>query len=113
MPGYKEYLDVESAVKILGNIVPEDAGDESAWQQVSDMAQKLDESVAALVEATKGRSQEATATELKGITEQLARAAARAVSGEADEGGLATTKGAINALPDILSKFDEERLQRK
>jgi uncharacterized membrane protein YukC len=112
MPGYKEYLDVESAVKILGNLVPEGQGDESAWQQVSEMAQKLDDNAANLVAATEGRSQEGAAKELKEITEQVAAAAAECAAG-ADEGKIATTQGAINALPSYLSNFDEERLKRK
>ena len=113
MPGYAEYLDVESAIKVLGNILPSDESDADGWKQVDEMVQKLDDNVGRLVTATKGRSQEATANELKETIEQLVRAVGRVVDGSGDAGGTATVMGAVKALPNFLSKFDEERLQRK
>jgi hypothetical protein len=114
MPGYSEYLDVENSVKVLNNLLPSDQGDTSAdtWQGLKDIADKLDQNVGALVSATSGRSQNPKAVELKQITEQLARAVGRVVTGEADEGGVASTRGAITQLPGFLAGFDEERLQR-
>lgn len=115
MPGYAEFLDVESAVKLVNNLLPSDPSDTSAetWRQIDEMAQKLDQNAGALVSATAGRSQNPKATELKQLTEQLARACTRVVDGSADEGGVASTRGAVAALPDFLAGFDQERLQRK
>jgi hypothetical protein len=114
VPGYAEYLDVESAVKLLNNLLPADTSDtsEATWQQLSDMAQKLDQNADALVSATAGRSQQPKAQEFKEISAQLARACSRVLDGSADEGGVATTRGAIQSLPGFLEGFDQERLQR-
>ena len=114
MPGHKEYLDVESAVKILGNLLPDDAGDttEATWNQLKEMAEKLDENVGSLIAAATG-SQKQKANDLKPITEQLVRAVERVAKGEADEGGIASTRGAINQLPNFLQGFDEAKLKAK
>lgn len=114
MPGHKEYLDVESAVKILGNLLPEDAGDTDAdkWNQLKEMAEKLDQNVGALIGAATG-SQKQKANDLKPIVEQLVRAIERVADGSADEGGIATTRSAITALPSFLDGFDEAKLKAK
>jgi hypothetical protein len=113
VPGYAEYLDIESAVKILNNMLP-DANDrsEETWQPLSEIAQKLDQHADSLVAATAGRSQQPRANELKEITAQLVRAISRIIDESADEGGVATTRGAIRNLPGFLEGFDQERLQR-
>jgi hypothetical protein len=114
MPGYAEYLEVESAAKVLANLLPADVDDKSSatWQQLYDMAEKLDQNVDALVTATAGRSQEPKARDLKEITAQLVRAISRIIDGTAEDASIATTRGAIRSLPDVFAGFDQERLQR-
>lgn len=113
MPGYAEYLDVESAAKLAKNVLPEQNDTtKDSWKPVKEIADKLAENVDKLVAAATG-TQKQKAKDLKEITDQLARAAGRAADGEADEGGLATTRGAIGALGDFLGGFDEAKLKAK
>jgi uncharacterized coiled-coil DUF342 family protein len=130
MPGLKEYVDVESGVKLLANLIPEDAENiaEDVWKGLSDSAAKLHENVTALIGAATG-SQKKLAEDLKGIAEELEAGAAKMhdhageMAGKSEEEAkealekiapeIATIRGAIKALPDYIKQFDEKKLKQK
>lgn len=130
MPGFKEFVDVESGVKLLANLLPEDVDSlaKDTWQGISDAAAKLHENLTALATAAVG-SQKKLASDLKGVAEELASQTEK-ILGKAGEAAdkaedeakellesiapeIATIRGAIKALPDHIQRFDERKLKAK
>jgi division protein CdvB (Snf7/Vps24/ESCRT-III family) len=130
MPGFKEYVDVESGVKLLVNLLPEDVDHlgEDAWKSLSDAAAQVHQNVTALLAAATG-SQKKLADDLKGIAEDLETATAKILDEAGKAAGateeeakeqlekiapeIATIRGAIKALPDHIQQFDEKKLKSK
>ncbi len=132
MPGFAQFLDVESSVKLLNNLRPDqfDVADWETLDQLRPVAHKLAESVLALVDAATG-SQKQLARDLVGVAEQLADAldscseeAKRIAGMDPDQDDIeqakyalapnvATISGAISALPGVLESFDEKKLKAK
>ena len=122
MPGFSEYVDVESMVKLMRNTSPPVAGEWNAdtWNQWKELASNLNAKADALVRATAGRSQEPTAKEFAGIAAEVDRLTTKLAdeiaqsdgNGPADPGSAATLITAVNSMPGMLEKFDQERLQR-
>jgi hypothetical protein len=134
VPGYAQYVDVETDAKMLSNMVPSDAEDVSkeSWGPISGVVANLKGHVDSLVGATTG-SQKKIATELQGIVDQLVHAVmsigilSEQIPQDDDEESkkkahdlleangptIATTRAALRGLINKVHEMDEKKLKAK
>jgi len=131
MPGYNEFLEAETAAKMMSNMLPSDGTDTSgaSWEPIGLTANNLSGHLAALAKVTTG-SQKELAEELKATADQLVQAVlkislldqARLAAADEDAANalieqaspeLATTRAAVTGFIGQFDRFDQAKLKRK